>query len=73
MGQLNRVFVMAESERLKNSVKTQMLNLESLVTYLEDRGVLGAKEYVYCQAKLQEILKHLKRLERMATANQPES
>ncbi len=61
---------MAEAELLKNSVRTQMANLEGLVAYLEDRGMLGAKEYVYCQAKLHEIVKHLKRLEHLASPNQ---
>ena len=53
---------MAEQD-LKSTLKAQLVNLEDLVLYLEDHGTLGSEEYHYCQAKLQEVLEQLKRLE----------
>lgn len=49
---------------LKGEVRQQMHGLQSLLNYLEDREVLGAKEYLFCQARLHDTLKQLKRLER---------
>ena len=49
---------------LKGEVRQQMGSLQGLLNYLEEREVLGAKEYLFCQAKLHETVKQLKRLER---------
>ncbi len=49
--------------RLKNSVRAHMMTLQGLLEYLEDHESLGPREYLYCQAKLDQVLKDLKRLE----------
>ena len=49
---------------LKTNLKTQATQLQELMNYLEDRRELGAREYLYCQAKLHEIVDQLRRLER---------
>ena len=47
------------------NLKAQVLKLQDLTGYLEDRHELGAGEYVYCQAALHDVLEQLKRLERL--------
>jgi hypothetical protein len=49
---------------LADGIKAQLASLQQLLTYLEDSGPLGTKEYLFCQMKLHEILQDLKRLER---------
>ncbi len=51
---------------LRSEVQVQLTNLEGLLTYLEERDQFGVKEYLLCQARLHEAIKHLKRLERLA-------
>ncbi len=64
---------MLEADSMRLGIRSQMHTLESLVSYLEDRGELGAKDYLYCESKLHETLKHLKRLERQAGAGRPDA
>ena len=47
---------------LKAILKEQAVNLEDLVLYLEDCGMLEMEDYQYCQAKIHEVLEHLKQL-----------
>ena len=54
-------------QSLKPVIQAQLVSLETLLNYLEERGQLGAKEYLYCQAKLNDVVKELKRLERLAS------
>jgi hypothetical protein len=49
---------------LRTDLKAQATQLQELMSYLEDRRELGAREYLYCQAKLHEIVEQLRRLER---------
>ena len=62
---------MLKADVLKESLKAQLLGLEDLLIYLEDRGALSAKDYLYCRTKLQEALKHLKQLEHKAESGSP--
>jgi hypothetical protein len=55
---------------LTTGIRAQMVSLENLLAYLEDRGQLGAKEYLFCQARLQDIVKQLRRLERQLPPDQ---
>ena len=48
---------------LRLGIKAQLVSLEGLLNYLEDRDQLGAKEYLYCQARIEDTLKQLKQLE----------
>ncbi len=64
---------MLEADSMRHGIRSQMHSLEALVSYLEDRGELGAKDYLYCESKLHETLKHLKRLERMASAGRSDA
>lgn len=50
---------------LKRVLRLQLHHLEDLVIHLEDRGMIGSDEYRYCQARLQEVLEQLKRIERV--------
>ncbi len=50
---------------LRLDIKSQLTHLESLLAYLEDRERLGAKEYLFCQARLQAVIKELKHVERI--------
>ena len=54
-----------EEAEFKGFIKTQTVVLKNLLSCLEDHGELHAKEYLYCQAKLHEVVKDLKRLERV--------
>jgi hypothetical protein len=56
---------------LKTTLKSQATQLQELMSYLEDRRELGAREYLYCQAKLHDIVDQLKRLERSTGASRP--
>jgi len=58
---------------LKGQVKTQMMTLQGLLSYLEERSTFGASEYLYCKAKLHEVVKDLKRLERVTGTGRPHS
>ena len=58
---------------LKTGLQSQVLSLQGLMGYLEDRHELGANEYFYCQAKLRDVLDQLKRLERMTGADHSSS
>ena len=57
-----------EAFDLPARLKAQMGVLQELMSFLEDHGSLGVKEYFYCQARLQDIMKELKQLERVASA-----
>jgi hypothetical protein len=50
---------------LTGSLKAQVIKLQDLMGYLEERHEFGAREYEYCQSRLRDVLEHLKRLERM--------
>lgn len=52
---------------VKNSLRAQLFSLQGLLAYLEDRGTLEAKDYLYCQSKLADTVKHLKRLEKLTS------
>ncbi len=58
--------IMATDTLLRDGVKAQLTTLQGLLTYLEGRERLEAKEYLFCQAGLHDTVKHLKRLERLA-------
>ena len=55
---------------LKLGIKAQLASLEGLLNYLEDREQLGAKEFLFCQARIQGTLKQLKQLERFTEKQQ---
>ena len=63
---------MAEQD-LKLGIKAQLVSLEGLLDYLEDREQLGAKEFLFCQARIQSTLKQLKQLERFTEKQQRNS
>ncbi len=46
-----------------NEIRLEMDHLQQLLSYLEDRETLGAKEYLFCQARLHETVKRLKKVE----------
>ncbi len=65
MAQLSlSAFLMPAHDDMKHGVQAELCNLQELVTYLEDRAQLGARDWLYCQLRLRESLKALKRLER---------
>lgn len=59
------VVAMSDIDIVKESIRVQLFNLQGLLSYLEDRPQLQAKEYAYCEAKLTDTVKHLRRLERI--------
>lgn len=65
MAELTTVSVLMAEVTLTTSLKAQVAKLQDLMGYLEDRHELGAREYQYCQARLRDVLDHLKRLERI--------
>lgn len=70
MAKLTSVWDMV-NEDLKEQIKAQMMTLQGLLSYLEERSEIGASEYLYCQAKLNEVVKDLKRLERVTDVDHP--
>ena len=50
---------------LKRDLQVQLSHLEELVLYVEDQGSFGTEEHRYCQTKLQDVLRELRRLERL--------
>ncbi len=55
---------MLESDVLRDNIRTQLFCLKGLLSYLEDRDRLGTGEFFYCQTKIHQVLKQLKRIER---------
>ena len=70
MAELSVVFDMQEAN-LKGDIRLQLITLQGLLEYLEDHGSLGPREYLYCQAKLHQVLRDLKRLERVIGPHRP--
>ena len=64
MAELSVCFRMGKAD-LTTNLKAQVFKLQDLMSYLEERQELGAREYEYCQSRLRDVLEHLKRLERM--------
>ena len=63
---------MSETDLLRNSIRTQLFNLQGLLEYLEDRSELEIRDYLYCKERLHDAVKHLKRLERVAGNDHPQ-
>ena len=57
---------MSETERLKTGVRSSVVTLQRLLMELEASPRLGARECVYCQSTLREVLKQLKQIKRIA-------
>ena len=65
MAELTSALLHMADVEIKNGIRIELLTLEELLKYLEERGELGAREFLYCQSKLRDVVKNLKRLERV--------
>ncbi len=52
------------ADALRDKIRAELFSLRGLLSYLEDRERIGLEEYLYCQTKIHQVLKHLKRIER---------
>ena len=57
---------MVEAELLIGQLRSQVRNLQSLLSYLENRQQVDGEDYSYSRAKLQEMIRRLQELERFS-------
>lgn len=58
---------MVDAELLIGQLLSQVRNLQSLVHYLENRGVVEGEDYSYSAQRLRELIRQLKEMERFAS------
>jgi len=58
---------MIEAELLIGHLRSQVRNLQSLLHYLEGREAVEEEDYTYSTYRLQEMIGHLKELERFSS------
>lgn len=57
---------MEESEFVIANLRHQVRDLQSLLNYLENRERVSVDEYSYVNAKLQEVIRRLREMERFS-------
>jgi hypothetical protein len=57
---------MSASNSMRDGLRHQVDTLHRLLTYLEERDRLDARDFMYCQAALRDALKQLARLDHLA-------
>ena len=57
---------MVEAELLIGQLRAHVRNLQSLLSYLENRHQVDGEDYSYSHAKLQEMIRRLLELERFS-------
>ena len=64
---------MVETELVICHLRTQVRNLQSLLSYLENREMLGEDEFAYLDEKLREVVVRLREMQRVSTPRGPQS
>jgi len=58
---------MVEAELLIGRLRRQVRDLQSLLNYLESREMVGREDYSYSRAKLREVIRRLRDVERWSS------